>query len=167
MEFEHFDHGADVGVRGFGATPAEAFEGAARALFLLLCEDLSEVRGQIEEPIACDAATLEELLVAYLNELIFLSDSRGFVLGRFEVRIAPAPGGFRLSGRAWGEPFDRERHEFHGAAQGGDLHGHAGGARGEGVGRAVRGGRLRRQRFASGSIFFHLARSWESRKIRT
>gem|GEM_PF-6407977 len=64
VEFEHFDHGADVGVRGFGATPAEAFEGAARALFLLLCEDLSEVRGQIEEPIACDAATLEELLVA-------------------------------------------------------------------------------------------------------
>jgi SHS2 domain-containing protein len=112
MEFEHFEHGADVGVRGFGATPAEAFEGAARALFLLLCEDPSEVRGQIEEPISCDGANLEELLVAYLNELIFLSDSRGLVLGRFEVRIAAAPGGFRLSGRSWGEPFDRERHKF-------------------------------------------------------
>jgi SHS2 domain-containing protein len=112
MEQEHFEHGADVGVRGFGATPAEAFEGAARALFLLLCEDLSGVRALVEVPIACGAATLEELLVAYLNELIFLSDSRGLVLGRFEVSIAPVPGGFRLSGRARGEAFDRERHEF-------------------------------------------------------
>lgn len=112
MEFEHFDHGADVGVRGFGATPAEAFEGAARALFLLLCEDLSEVRGQIEEPISCDAATLEELLVAYLNELIFLSDSRQIVFGRFEARIQQTPHGFHLGGRAWGETFDPERHEF-------------------------------------------------------
>lgn len=112
VEFEHFDHGADVGVRGFGATPAEAFQGAARALFLLLCEDLSEVRGQIEEPIACDAATLEELLVAYLNELIFLSDSRQIVFGRFEARIQQTPHGFHLGGHAWGEPFDPERHEY-------------------------------------------------------
>jgi SHS2 domain-containing protein len=112
MKFEHFEHGADVGVRGFGATPAEAFEGAAGALFLLLCEDPSEVRGQIEEPISCDAATLEELLVAYLNELIFLSDSRKIVFGRFEARIEQAPHGFHLEGRAWGEPFDPERHEF-------------------------------------------------------
>jgi protein archease len=112
MWSEHFEHAADVGVRGLGATPARAFEGAARALFLLLCEDLSRVREQIEEPVACEAATLEELLVAYLNELIFLSDSRGLVFGRFEVRIDPATRGLRLTGRAWGEPFDSERHEF-------------------------------------------------------
>jgi SHS2 domain-containing protein len=24
--WEHFDHGADIGVRGFGPTPAAAFE---------------------------------------------------------------------------------------------------------------------------------------------
>jgi SHS2 domain-containing protein len=112
VESEHFDHGADVGVRGFGATPARAFERAARALFLLLCEDPSKLRAQIEEPIACDAATLEELLVAYLNELIFLSDSRQAVFGRFEATIRQTPGGFHLAGRAWGERFDPKRHEF-------------------------------------------------------
>jgi SHS2 domain-containing protein len=112
MRSEHFEHGADVGVRGIGATPAEAFEGAAGALFLLLCDDLSEVRGQIEERISCDAATLEELLVAYLNELIFLADSRQIVFGRFETEIRQAPHGFHLGGRAWGEPFDPERHEY-------------------------------------------------------
>ncbi len=30
--WEHFPHAADVGVRGFGKTPAEAFEQAALAL---------------------------------------------------------------------------------------------------------------------------------------
>lgn len=112
MRGEHFEHGADVGVRGFGATPSEAFEAAAQALFRLLCEDVSRVIARVEEPIACEAATLEELFVAYLNELIFLSDSRGLVFGRFEVRITPEPGGFRLAGFALGEPFDRHRHEF-------------------------------------------------------
>ena len=30
--WEHFPHDADIGVRGWGATPAEAFEQAALAL---------------------------------------------------------------------------------------------------------------------------------------
>ena len=30
--WEHFPHDADIGIRGFGATPAEAFEQAAVAL---------------------------------------------------------------------------------------------------------------------------------------
>jgi SHS2 domain-containing protein len=111
-EHEQFEHGADVGVRGRGSTPEEAFTGAAQALFSLLCEDVSKVRPEIQERVDCTAATLDELLVAYLNELISLADIRGLVFGRFEVAIGPAPEGFRLQARAWGEPFDRERHEF-------------------------------------------------------
>ena len=30
--WEHFPHEADIGIRGFGATPAEAFEQAALAM---------------------------------------------------------------------------------------------------------------------------------------
>lgn len=112
MRSEHFEHGSDIGVRGFGATPAEAFEAAARALFLLVCEDLSRVREPVVQTFECEAATLDELLVAFLNELIFLSDSRGLVFAGFDVSITPAPGIFRLAGRARGEPFDRECHDF-------------------------------------------------------
>jgi hypothetical protein len=43
--WEHFEHGADVGVRGRGDTPARAFEEAARALFSLLCADLAPFAG--------------------------------------------------------------------------------------------------------------------------
>ena len=113
MTFEHFEHGADIGVRGFGATPAEAFEGAARALFTLLAEKPLSVRAAAEERIDAEAAGLEELLVAYLNELISIADARRLVFGEFEVEIHG--GGarpYRLSGRARGEPFDPDRHEW-------------------------------------------------------
>jgi protein archease len=112
VEFEHFEHGADVGVRGFGSTPAEAFEGAAQALFALLAENPSTVRPAVEESIEVEAPGLEELLVAYLNELISLADSRRLVFGGFTVEITGnGPGYYRLSARARGEPFDPERHE--------------------------------------------------------
>lgn len=111
-DFEHFEHGADVGVRGKGSTPEEAFEGAAQALFHLLAEDPSAIREDREERFECSAGGLEDLFVAYLNELISRADTYGLVFGRFAVRIEDAgPRGLRLSGRAWGEPLDPVRHE--------------------------------------------------------
>jgi SHS2 domain-containing protein len=112
MTFEQFEHGADVGVRGFGSTAAEAFEGAAAALFGLLAERPA-VRPRVEEPVEVEAPGLEELLVAYLNELISIADTRGLVFGDFTVEIrGGGTGPFRLTGRARGEPFDPARHEF-------------------------------------------------------
>ena len=112
VSFEQFEHGADVGVRGFGATPSEAFEGAAAALFTLLCEDVSKIRPEVAERVEVEASGLEELLVAFLNELISLSDVRRVVFGRFSVAITDAGTTVRLSARAEGEPFDQRRHQF-------------------------------------------------------
>ncbi|MGH9367054.1 MAG: archease [Thermoanaerobaculia bacterium] len=110
--FEHFDHGADVGVRGLGSTPAEAFEGSAQGLFALLASDASSVVPSREEEFECRSGDLEDLLVAYLNELISLADAHGLVFGRFAVSIEEqGPAGYRLSARCWGEPFDPSRHE--------------------------------------------------------
>lgn len=110
--FEQFEHGADVGVRGFGATPAEAFEGAASAMFTLLSADLSRVRTLVSERIALEAPALDELLVAFLNELISISDARRLVFGRVSVAIEEEGESFRLSAVADGETFDPARHEF-------------------------------------------------------
>lgn len=112
MAWEHFEHGADVGVRGRGNTAARAFEEAAQALFRLLSADLEAIRPSLEERIVCEAANLDELLVAFLNELLFLFDSRRVVFGRFEVAIEELPERVRLTGVARGEPFDPNRHEF-------------------------------------------------------
>lgn len=58
VKFEQFEHGADVGVRGFGATPAEAFEGAAQALFACSPKEPARVRPQVEERLEVEAADL-------------------------------------------------------------------------------------------------------------
>jgi SHS2 domain-containing protein len=109
--FEHFEHGADIGIRGRGETPARAFEEAARALFSLLDENLDQIRERACEEIRCEASDLEELLVAFLNELISLSDSRRLVFCRFEVEIDDStPSRSRLTARLWGEAYDPGRH---------------------------------------------------------
>ena len=113
VTFEHFEHGADVGVRGFGATPADAFKSAAEALFALFVDSPSDVRAQVEERVEVEASNLEELLVAFLNELISMADARGLVFGGFEIEISGgAPGSLRLRARVKGEPFDPARHQF-------------------------------------------------------
>jgi len=113
IRYEQFGHGADVGVRGFGATASEAFERAAMALFSLLAEDPSRLGREAEERFEVEAPGLPELLVAFLNELISLADTKHLVFGDFRVRIDENPSGScRLSARARGEPFDAARHRF-------------------------------------------------------
>ena len=102
--WEHFPHEADVGVRGFGATAAEAFEQGALALTAVVTR--SEVEPTIQVEVNCEAPDLELLFVEWLNAIIYEMAVRGMLFGRFAVRIE----GMRLAGTLWGEPVDVERH---------------------------------------------------------
>ncbi len=103
--WEHFPHDADLGVRGFGATPAAAFEQAANALMAAIT-DLKQVRPVEAIDIRCSAPTLDILLVDWLNALIYEMAERRMIFGAFEVQIESGS----LNGRAHGEPISRERH---------------------------------------------------------
>lgn len=105
MHWEHFDHGADIGVRGYGASPDDAFVQAALALTAVIT-DPATVRPAVAIAIACEAPDLELLLVDWLNALIYEMATRKLLFGRFAVRIA----GGTLRGEAWGEAVDRARH---------------------------------------------------------
>ena len=50
-EWEQFPHDADVGLRGWGATPAEAFEQAACALTAVVTQ--AEVNPKVAVRLAC------------------------------------------------------------------------------------------------------------------
>ena len=104
--WEHFAHGADVGVRGIGATKEAAFEQAARALTAVVADDVDAVAAGERVEIACEAPDDELLLVDWLNALVFEMATRGMLFGRFRVEID----GPRLRGEAWGEPVDLARH---------------------------------------------------------
>jgi tRNA nucleotidyltransferase (CCA-adding enzyme) len=102
--WEHFPHDADVGLRGFGVTAAEAFEQGAQALTAVVTH--TEVEPKIRVEVSCAAADLELLFVEWLNAIIYEMAVRGMLFGRFAVRIEDT----RLKGTMWGEPVDVERH---------------------------------------------------------
>ena len=73
--WEHFPHGADVGVRGLGSTKAESFEQAALALTAVIT-DPTEVEPREAVAIQCEAPDDELLLADWLNSLIYEMSTR-------------------------------------------------------------------------------------------
>jgi tRNA nucleotidyltransferase (CCA-adding enzyme) len=103
--YEHFSHEADVGLRGIGASPAEAFAQVALALTAVVT-DLDGVRCEQEVELACEEADLELLLVDFVNALVFEMATRDLLFGRVDVTID----GAQLRATARGEAVDRARH---------------------------------------------------------
>jgi tRNA nucleotidyltransferase (CCA-adding enzyme) len=104
--WEHFEHGADIGVRGLGMTKASAFAQAALGLTAVIT-DPAGVRPLEAVRIDCAAPDDELLLAAWLNAVVYEMAVRRMLFGRFEVELA----GGVLHARALGEPVSVERHE--------------------------------------------------------
>jgi SHS2 domain-containing protein len=104
--WQHFPHGADVGVRGIGRSLSDAFAEAARAMTAIAVDlDAVELRQSVK--IACSGADVEDLLYAWLNAVIFEMAVRHMVFGRFEVEVDDGT----VRAIAWGEPLVPERHQ--------------------------------------------------------
>lgn len=117
MNYETFEHEADIGIRGFGSTMGEAFENAAKALYSVMV-NISTVLPTEWRRIEASAPDTELLLVEWLNGLLAVSDTDRIVFSKFEVRIS----GNKLAGTAWGEPLDHARHEPHVEVKGATYH---------------------------------------------
>lgn len=104
--WEHYAHTADMGIRGFGATKEEAFAEAALAMNALSV-DPEKIRHRKQVEITCEQDDDELLLVAWLNGLLCEMMTRKMVFSKFEIIVD----GKRLTGRAWGEKLDLDRHK--------------------------------------------------------
>lgn len=105
---ETFDHTADVGLRMRAADLDDLFRTAAEGLFDYVVANRDEVRPTGTEPLALAAESPAELLVAWLNELIFRLETRHRLYTRFDVQTTPD--GRSLHATIAGEPIDRDRH---------------------------------------------------------
>lgn len=94
-----------MGVRGFGASKAQAFEQAALAVTAAVT-DPAGVEGRERVTMQCEAPDDELLLAEWLNALVYEMSTRKMLFSRFAVRIE----GTRLSAEAWGEPVGAARH---------------------------------------------------------
>jgi SHS2 domain-containing protein len=107
---KHYDiieHTADVGVKAYGKTVAEAFEHAAVAMFDIITDE-SRIDSIGEYDIVLEAPDREQLLVDWLSKLLYLNDAENLVFGRFEVSIT----GCRISARVFGEKYDTKKHKM-------------------------------------------------------
>lgn len=84
--FRLTSHTADVGLVAWGATLAEAFGAAVRAL-VSVTFDLDTVAPREEARFQVAGDDPDRLLVRLLNEVVYLIDSQGFVPSRATVRI--------------------------------------------------------------------------------
>ena len=107
--YEPLEHTSEAGIIAHGDTLARAFANAAEGMYALMLE-LDGVAEREERAVTIEADGYEQLLIDWLLELLFLTETEDLVFRRFTVDELTST---RLRGRAWGERFDDARHRSH------------------------------------------------------
>ena len=84
--YRELDHIADWAIEVWGQDLAALFEHAAVALFEMQGADLT-IEPAVMAHVSCKGMDLETLLVAWLNELLYLSEMNDALFTRFDVAI--------------------------------------------------------------------------------
>ena len=100
------DHTADLGAFFYGADLKEIFANAGEALFALMI-DKPPRRGGEEMAVSVQGTDLEDLLVRWLSELLFLFQTQARVVTRARVKKITEKS---LSATVKTVPFDPDRH---------------------------------------------------------
>ncbi len=103
--WQHFQHMADIGVHGFGATLDEAFAQTSLAMTAVIADPALVKQDSVVE-VFCTAPDRELLLVDWLNAWVYEMATRRMLFSRFQAMLAN--GGLR--GLGWGEALDVARH---------------------------------------------------------
>ena len=90
MGFESIAHTADIGLRVWGRTLEELFSEAAVGMMSLMA-DTAGVEKRQTRVAQADGPDNESLLVAWLNDILFLVESERFIFA--QVRIETLGGG--------------------------------------------------------------------------
>lgn len=105
--FELFEHTADVGLRVRAASLDLLFADAGRALSSMLVQDLHAILPKQPHTIQLDGGgDLADLMVDWLNELLYLFETRRLIFSHFEVSVE----GGSLCAQVRGETLDPAQH---------------------------------------------------------
>ena len=116
--FEVVDHTADVAVRAWAPTPQGVFEEVGKAAFSLICDPLTVAQTETHE-VRVEAENRELLLAAWINELVYMFETRRVLFVDFEVLELDDT---HLVARASGERLDPGRHAVCGGVKAATLH---------------------------------------------
>ena len=95
--YEEVEHTADLALRVRGANLRELFTNAAKGMFALISDERPALAER--HTVSLESLDTEALLVDWLNELLYLAETQGQILGDFRLReLTPA----RLEAEVWG-----------------------------------------------------------------
>lgn len=107
-KFDFIEHTADIGVRAYGQNLGEAFCNAAYALFSIIT-DLRKVRKKEQRIIELQEKSPEDLLFAWLNQLIYLFDAEQMLFKGYDIQEF---NGYKIKAVCYGEKVDPSRHKL-------------------------------------------------------
>ena len=85
-EFEILEHTADIGIMAYGKTKREVFINAAKGMFEIIAGENKNLKENFYDKIKLEADNLEGLLFAWLNELLYISETKLVILSKFKVK---------------------------------------------------------------------------------
>jgi SHS2 domain-containing protein len=106
--FKIIEHTADIGIESFGKTKEEAFENAALGMFSIIA-DLKNITISASFSLDIEGTDDESLLVNWLNELIYLHETKNILLSQFKIAFLPD---FCLRGHVYGEIINPVQHKI-------------------------------------------------------
>jgi SHS2 domain-containing protein len=109
LRFKAVDHPSDTGIIAFGKSRKEIFENAAYGMFSQMA-DLNTVTPDQTLAVKVDADDPDELLVNWLNELLFIEETRKLLCKEFKIKKLTDK---LLEAEVAGEEIDPERHTLY------------------------------------------------------
>ena len=109
-DYREIEHTADVGLELEASDLKAAFELAAASMFDLMC-DIDSVGDGVCRTVKIRArdSDLENMMVRWLNELLYVFESERLLLSRFDVRELTSDA---IEADVAGERYDPARHVF-------------------------------------------------------
>jgi len=117
VRYKLLEHTADAMVEVQGKDLDERFGNAAYAMFDQIT-DLSKVEPKGELRVVMSGDTREQLLVDFLQELLFVHDTEDLVFSEFEIKTD----GKTLEAVVRGEKFDEKKHTKRSVVKGVTYH---------------------------------------------
>jgi len=102
------EHPSDVGIEASGPDLREAFRQAAMGMISIVVNP-SSVRGSVRKDISIEGSDVENLLVRWLSEILYLYDGEDFLAGSIELLELSST---KLRAKVFGEHVDEQRHSL-------------------------------------------------------
>lgn len=108
-KYRQLEYMADAYIEAWGDDLEETFINAALGFYdTMINVDSVDVVENLD--ISVSGADLQELLYNWIEELIYIFETRGFVASKFNIKIYRENSKWKLAGRIYGEKYNKNKH---------------------------------------------------------